>query len=134
MKRAKAFSDTKTAIAHWEVVEDQDSRFPRIYIPGILSITSEEGVEECRQLLRAVVNTFINVKLHRQGVKYHWQRERKLIINYVKKEDWEWKVELLDMAKAYQHYPQRAKHIAILEISGNILRFDSRINSRYHEL
>lgn len=134
MKQARAFNDDKSAIANWELVEDQDARFPTLAIPGILSLTSEVDTEECKKLLRAVVNSYINVKLHRQGIKLHWQRERKLLINYVKKENWEWQIELLDVARAYLHYPQRAQHRALLQISGNILRFDSEINSQYREL
>ena len=70
---------------------------------------------------------YINIRLQRQGVTNHWSRERKLLINYLKKEHWQWQVELLDVAKAYNKFENRDHHNAILLISGSIVRFDSQI-------
>ncbi|MDZ7849105.1 MAG: hypothetical protein U5L96_21620 [Owenweeksia sp.] len=77
--------NSKTAIRHWDLIEDEQARYPTLRIPGILSLVSEVDIAECKKLLRNLVNLYINAKLQRQGVTHHWKRERKLLINYVRK-------------------------------------------------
>ncbi len=108
-------------------MEDENAKHYTFEIPAILKIVSEQSKAECTRLLRAIVNMYINVRLQRQGVTNHWSRERKLLINYLRKEPWQWQVELLDIAIAYLHFEHRDHHEAILVISGSILRFDSQI-------
>ena len=124
----------KPAIRDWQLVEDESARYPSLRIPGILTLVSEVDIEECKKLLRAVVNLYLNAKLQRQGVVQHWQRERKLHINYVRKEEWEWRIELLDVARAYFHYENRPEYKAQIEISGSIVRFESKISSSYRRI
>ncbi len=134
ISKASPYYSDKLSISDWELEEKEGSRYPTIVVPGIITITSREGLEECKVLLRAVVNTYIRVKLMRQGVTQHWQRERQLLIKYAKKEDWEWRIELLDVAKAYAHFENRPQHRALVEISGSIVRFESNITSQYRHL
>lgn len=117
----------KSAIRDWHLVEDEESRYHSFDIPGILKVVSEHNRDECTRLLRAIVNLYIQVRLKRQGVSAHWSRERKLLINYVRKEPWEWQIELLDVARAYQHFEHREEHRALISIGGSIVRFDSQI-------
>ena len=117
----------KCAIRDWQFVEDDTTKFHTYEVAGILKIVSEQSKSECLRLLRSIVNMYINVRLQRQGVTNHWSRERKLLINYVKKEPWQWQVELLDVAKAYANFENREEHWALITIGGSIVRFDSQI-------
>jgi hypothetical protein len=118
----------RSAIRDWQLQEADNSRYTSYFLPGILKVVSKDGKEECFRLLRAIVNLYINSRLQRQGVTRHWKRERKLVINYLRKEDWEWRVELLDVARAYHHFENREKHLALIEIAGSIIRFESGIS------
>ena len=118
----------RTAIRDWQLMEDENARYPTYLVPGILRVVSREGEYECRHLLRTIVNLYINARLQRQGVTRYWKRERSLLINYLRKEDWEWRVELLDVARAYYHFEQRDQHRALIEIAGSIIRFESGIS------
>lgn len=126
--RSPQYQPEKTAIRDWNLVEDEDARYHTYEIPGILKVVSAQSKKECTRLLRAVVNLYINVRLQRQGVTNHWNRERKLLINYVRKENWEWQIELLDVARAYAQFEKREEHDALITIGGSIVRFDSQID------
>lgn len=118
----------KCAIKEWHLIEDETAKYHTYEVPGILKVVSAHSKTECTRLLRAIVNLYINVRLQRQGVTMHWSRERKLLINYVKKENWQWQIELLDVAKAYLHFESRDEHRALIVIGGSIIRFDSQID------
>jgi hypothetical protein len=127
LSRSPKYQPERSAIRDWNLIEDEETRYHSFAIPGILKVVSSHSKLECTRLLRAIVNLYINVRLQRQGVTAHWSRERKLLINYVRKENWEWQIELLDVARAYLHFENRDKHDALMIIGGTIVRFDSQI-------
>lgn len=128
MKRKATFRNEETlSIRNWELKREDTAEYCRLEVPGVLQIFSEEGYEECVKLLRAIVNSFVNLRIQRDGLQHHYQRERKLWINYHKKQAWEWRCELEDITHLYYRYEGRAQHRAQAFFYSTPIRFESKL-------
>lgn len=125
--------ESKSCIKDWELREEFRGAHFHLEVDGILQIVSEVDAEECRKLLRAVVQTWINLQLARSGVPAAYteqrKRERLLLINRARKDQWEWCWILQEAANLYNQYEGREAHQAILVIMGNRWRFESSLKS-----
>jgi len=126
-KPAKHGVENTVSIRDWELKRNDTMEYCKIEVPGILQIFSEEEHEECLKLLKAIVNSFINLRIQRDGLQHHYQRERKLWINYHKKQDWEWRCELEDITHLYYRYEGRSQHFAQAFFYNNPIRFESKL-------
>lgn len=120
----------KTSISDWLLQEPDVYEHATYFIKDILTVKSERGHEECRKLLRAVINTYLNIELYKHPLDENRERERKLLINYQKLEDWEWRLELSQATRLYQMYEGRNTHHALIEIQGRVFKFESQIGHR----
>ncbi len=134
MQKQRSIDIPKTSISDWKLEEPDLADYPTLFIRNILTVKSKYGLEECKRLLRAVVNTYLNLEQHRHPLDENRERERKLIINYVKKEDWEWRMELSETTRLYQMYEGRLPHKALIEIQGRVFKFESDIRHSINPL
>lgn len=96
-----------------------------LWIFGVIYITSPVSHEECRKLLRALVNTWINVKLHQKGISQeNYKSERHNLIHDYILHDWQWHYALEDMAHLYKAYEGRPQHSATADFTGNKVSFN----------
>ncbi len=121
--------NSEVSIRDWELLRSDTTEYCCVEVEGVLKIYSEEGYEECLRLLRAIVNTFINIRIYRDGMQAHYRRERRLWINYYKQQQWEWRCELEDLAHLYYRYEGRPQHPAQVVFYDSPLRFDSKLRS-----
>ncbi len=132
MIKAKPQDADRTAIADWELTQPDDSDYSTLVIKNILTVKSEYSLDECKKLIRAVINTYLNVEQQRNNIDQNRSRERKLLINYNKKEDWKWRLELSEITRHYQMYEGREVHKALIEIQGRVFKFESQISHRFN--
>ena len=127
MQKQQSLDTPKTSISNWKLEQPEEAGYSTLFIKNILTVKSEHGLEECKKLIRAVINTYLNLELHRNPIDENRNRMRKLLINYNKKEDWEWRLELSEVARLYQMYEGRHQHKALMEIQGRVFKFESQI-------
>ncbi len=130
MKKVRSIDLPRTSISDWKLEEPEIADHPTLFIQNILTVKSEYGLDECKTLLRAIINSYLNFRQQRQPLDENRARERKLIINYIKKEDWEWRLELSEITRHYQMYEGRNPHKALIEIQGRVFKFESEIGHR----
>lgn len=130
-QRPKYF-ESDVRMKDWHINEDLlgDGRY-MLSVSCILQVYSTENFEECRKVLRAVVNTWINLKLARDGIDHRnkelWKRERNLLINYYPLADFQWGFRLQEAANAYNQFEGRQPHKAMLVIQGNTWKFETSL-------
>ena len=132
MIKAKPKDAETTAIADWELTQPDDANYITLVIKDILTVKSEYNLEECKKLVRAIINSYLNLEQQRNNIDQNRSRERKLLINYNKKEDWKWRLELSEIARLYQMYEGREMHKALIEIQGRVFKFESQISHRFN--
>lgn len=132
IKQPRKDQQESSCIKDWNLTEEFRGEYFYLEVEGILKICSEENAEECRKLLRAVINTWINLELARSGVPASYteqrKRERLLLINRLRRDQWEWCWMLQEVANLYHQYEARPKHPAVLSIMGNRWRFESKLS------
>ncbi len=131
IKRSRKDHIDELCISQWILNEEEKPDYFYLEVPAICRIYSEVSAEECRKVLRAVVHTWMNYELAKNGIPNDDQelrkREKALLINRVPKASWEWGWALQKPANLYQLHEARAQHKAILCIMGNVWRFESKL-------
>lgn len=95
--------------------------FLEIYL--VLRLASPESAEEAKELLRRIINYWINAQIQKNP-ETNRQRQRAALINYTTQEDWKWASQLERIVKWYHKLPDRPKHIAAITFMGNNYFFD----------
>jgi len=83
-----------------------------LYVFKVLHIRSLHSAEECRKLLRAIINTWINLQLHQRAIIFSEKKVRREIIQHHIMADYKWHYLLEDMAHLYHRYEGRPRILA----------------------
>lgn len=114
----------KISIANFKLTEVESAPYPTLQLNGICFVASKESYGSARNLFRAIVQCHLWLALREQPLDENESRQRRWLINYDLKEEWQWAEHFLKAATFYRDKALRREHEAWLEIRGHRLYFD----------
>lgn len=110
----KNYHHLEISIADFDLIETHsNNRWTKgkgdyhLHVFKVLHIQSTHSAEECRKLLRAVINTWINLQLYQRGIIFNKKKVRKEIIEHHIMADYKWHYLLEDMAHLFHRFEGR---------------------------
>jgi hypothetical protein len=105
-------------------VECETSVQPLLLVNGLCRVYSNESIEDCKRLLRAVCRMWMALEIQKEGLKpQHHAMRRGSLVRYTRYAAYQWGPRLTKAAKILRDQVDPGIYKACIEILGNRIDF-----------